>query len=198
MAIASNWWVNTQPGPAFPGGTTVGGGGSIHSTNTAGVVQYRSPLDAARAARGQLPQAEYPDGYLGTIVDRRQDKLLEAVQEKLTERSYQRGVHKGEKISRTDYLWPTEIIGPMDRIKAQSRARRVDNSASGLFEVPRFAPTGNPVERLAHMGKTAGLSAPEQRNIYKQYGVSIAKNPVVIQDPGHKEHLQKMLPRYAM
>ena len=198
MAIASNWWVNTQPGPAFPGGTTIGGGGSISSSNTAGVVQYRSPLDAARAARGQLPQAEYPDGYLGTITDRREDKLLEAVQEKLTERSYQRGVHKGEKIARTDYLWDTDIVDPMGRIVTESRSPRTTVEGTTMYRVPRFAPTGNPVERLAHMGKTAGLSAPEQRNVYKQYGVSIAKNPVVIQDPGRKEHLQKMLPRYAL
>jgi hypothetical protein len=133
------------------------------------------------------------DGYLGTIVDRRQDRLLQAVQERLTERSYQRGVHKGEKIARTDYLWNTSVVDPMGRIKAQARAEKVGNT----LQVPRYVPTGNPVEKLAHLGKTAGLSAPEQRQVYKQYGVSMAKNPVVIQDPGHKEHLQKMLPNYA-
>lgn len=194
--MPTNWWVpgasGGNPGPTFPGGATTGGGG--FTKQTAGAVQYRSPLDAARAARGSMPHAEYPDGYLGTIVDRREDRLLEAVQERLTERSYQRGIHKGEKIARTDYLWDTSVVDPMGRIRAQARATQVGNT----MQVPRYAPTGNPVEKLAHMGKTAGLSAPEQRQVYKQFGVSMAKNPVVIQDPGIKEHMQKMLPRYAM
>ncbi len=192
--IGSNWWVpqsGGNPGPAFPGGATTGGGG--FTQKTAGAVQYRSPLDAERAAKGSMPHAEYPDGYLGTIIDRQQDKLLSAVQERLTERSYQRGVHKGEKIARTDYLWDTSVIDPMGRIKAQARARKIGNT----MQVPRFAPTGNPVEKLAHLGKTAGLSAPEQQKVYKSFGVSMAKNPVVNQAPGMNEHLQKMLPNYA-
>lgn len=192
----ANWWVNTQPGPTFPGGTTVGGGG--YASENAGAVQYRSPLDAARAAQGQLPQAQYPDGYLGTIVDRREDRLLEHVQEKLTERSYQRGVHVGEKLSHSDYFWSDKSISPDMRLRAQAKAEVIDNEGGQLMIVKRFAPTGNPVERLAHMGKTAGLSAPEQMNMFKQYGVSPSKNPVVLQDPDHNARKQKMLPRYTM
>lgn len=184
----ANWWVDSQPGPGAPGGTTTGGGGS------AGVVQYRSPLDAARASQGKVPSAEYPDGYLGTIIDRHEDKLLAKVQEKLTERSYQRGVHKGEKIDGTDYFWEGKSITPDMRLRAEARA----TTNGYTMQVPRFAPTGNPVERLAHLGKTAGLSAPEQMNIAKQYGVSVSKNPVVLQDPDEMARKQKMLPRYAM
>lgn len=191
MAIAQNWWVPTGAGPASPGGTTAGGGGTLHN---AGVIQYRTPIDAARAARGHLPHAEYPDGYLGTIVDRHEDRLLDKVQEKLTERSYQRGVHKGERIARTDYFWDTAVLDPQAGLRREAKtAKRTGNTVS----VERFAPAGNPVERLAHMGKTAGLSAPEEAKVYKQFGVSIAKNPVVIQDPGRKERMQKMLPTYA-
>jgi hypothetical protein len=194
--VASNWWVPTQPGPAWPGGAEVGGGGSIHN---AGVVQYRSPLDAQRAARGSMPHAEYPDGYLGTITDRREDRLLDAVQERLTERSYQRGVHKGEKIQRSDYFWDQSCVDPMGRLKAEARAKPMSTGGGArVMLVERYAPTGNPVERLAHLGKTAGLSAPEQADMYKRYGVSIAKNPVVINDPGRNERMQKMLPRYVM
>lgn len=188
----ANWWVSGgNPGPSVPGGTTYGGGGSIGGT--AGAVQYRSPLDAKRAAAGQLPQAEYPDGYLGTIIDRQQDKLLASVQERLTDRSYQRGVHKGAKIDGSDYFWDTSVVDPMGRIRAESRAVNTGYT----MQVRRYAPTGNPVERLAHMGKTAGLSTPEQMGIAKQYGVSVAMNPVVIQDPGRKERMMKMLPQYA-
>jgi hypothetical protein len=189
MPINSNWWVPSQPGPAFPGGAAVGGGGSIE---TAGAVQYRTPLDAERAAAGRTGQAEYPDGYLGTITDRREDKLLSAVQERLTERSYQRGVHKGEKIASNDYFWSAPV-DPNSRLKAEAKGVREGN----LTLVPRYTPTGNPVERLAHLGKTAGLSAPEQMDVYRRFGVSTAMNPVVNQDPGRKERLMKMLPNYA-
>lgn len=188
--VASNWWIDTYPGPTFPGGTTVGGGGSYN----AGVVQYRSPLDAVRAARGTLPHAEYPDGYLGTIIDRQSDKLLDAVTNKLTERSYQRGVHKGEKIARTDYFWDETVLDPDSGLRRQARSAKQQGNT---IQVERWCPKGNPVERLAHMGKTAGLSAPEQEKVYKQFGVSIARNPVVNQDPTRKARMQKMLPDYA-
>lgn len=193
----SNWWVTQSggnPGPVAPGGATTGGSGSIGArSGTAGVVQYRNSLDARRSATGQLPQAEYPDGFLGTIVDRHEDKLMRAVQEKLTERSYQRGVHKGAKIDHSDYFWDGKVIDPMLRIRAEARAKQEGYT----MNVKRFKPTGNPVERLAHMGKTAGLSTPEQMGLAKQFGVSVAKNPVVISDPDRKARLQKMIPSYA-
>ena len=184
--MPNNWWVDTQPGPTFPGGTTTGGGGN------AAVIHYRSPLDAARAAKDKIPGAEYPDGYLGTITNRREDRLLDKVQEKLTERSYQRGVHKGSKIDNRDYFWP-DGNDPMRRIKAESR---FEQDGSRML-VERNKPTGNPVEKLAHLGKP-GLSAPEQMAIAKQYGVSVSKNPVVIQDPTRVARMSKMLPRYAI
>lgn len=190
MANTSNWWVPAQPANNMPGQATYGGGG----TYDAGVIQYRSNLDAKRAAHGQLPHAQYPDGYLGTLSqDRRQDKLLDAITEKLTERSYQRGIHKGEKISRSDYFWPEGSSPYRGLVREYTTAERGKNTIS----VRRYAPTGNPVERLAHLGKTAGLTPPEQQKLYKQYGVSMAKNPVVISDPDTKARMQKMLPQYA-
>lgn len=185
MANTTNWYVPSQPYNGQPGQATYGGGGS------ADVLQARTPLDAKRMASG-LGFASYPDGYLGNITDRREDKLLEAVQEQLNKKSYQRGVHKGEKIAHTDYFWPANS-DPMRRIRAESRYIQGENTMS----VPRFAPTGNPVERLAHMGKTAGMSSSETTALYRQYGVSQAKNPVVISDPSAKARMQRMLPSYA-
>lgn len=191
MANTSNWYVPNE-GMGQPGVHTVGGGGSYN----AGAIQSRSPLDAKRMATGQLGQAQYPDGYLGSLSqDRQQDKLLDAVQEQLNKKSYQRGVHKGEKIDGSDYFWPQEF-DPMRRVKAEARFTNVVNNGYTM-DVKRFAPVGNPVERLAHMGKLGGLNRPEDENIYKQYGVSMAKNPIVIQDPGIKERKQLMLPQYA-
>lgn len=189
MANTSNWWVPSQPSDSSPGSHTYGGGGSYNAS----VIQYRSTLDAKRAAHGQLPYAQYPDGYLGTLSqDRRQDKLLDNITEKLTQRSYQRGVHKGEKIARTDYFWPSDA-DPMRRIRAEANYIQGPNTMA----VTRFTPRGNPVERLAHLGKTAGLTPPEQQKLYKQYGVSMARNPVVISDPDRQAKMQKMRPRYA-
>lgn len=190
MVNSTNWYVPNE-GTNMPGSHTYGGGGG-----NAGVVQYRSPLDQARAGDGQVPYAQYPDGYLGSLSqDRRQDKLMDAVQSQLNKKSYQRGVHKGEKIERDDYFWPQDF-DPMRRIKAESRFTNVVNNGYTM-DVKRFAPTGNPVERLAHLGKLGGLKSPEDENVYKSYGVSMAKNPVVPQDPDRAARLQKMLPQYA-
>jgi hypothetical protein len=184
----SNWWVPNQPTNNTPGGVTYGGGGSYKSD----VVQYRSSLDAARAGHGQIGMAAYPDGYLGTLSqDRRQDKLLNAVINKLTDRSYQRGVHKGEKIAPSDYFWQ-DGFSPDEGLRREARTAV---KGRNTISVQRFSPRGNPVERLAHLGKLGGLSAPEQENMYKKYGVSMAKNPVVITDPKNKPFIERMRPR---
>jgi hypothetical protein len=162
----------------------VGGGGAV---------QYRDPLDQARSAGGTLPYAEYPDGYLGTITDRREDKLLEKVQERLTDRSYQRGVHLGSKIGARAYYWSPDCNPTMGLERQAMTAQRAGN----MITVDRYAPSGNPVERLAHQGKTAGLSPPEQMEMYRKYGVDPAKNPIVTPDPSRKERMKGLLPGYA-
>lgn len=58
---------------------------------------------------GKTPEAQYPDGLLGTIRSRREDRLLDAVKTKIGDRSYQRGVHKGIQIDAQDYFWPQEL-----------------------------------------------------------------------------------------
>lgn len=175
----SNWWLNTQPGPAAPGGTTVGGGG--YGTNG---ISYRSPLDARRSMAGQ--ESQWPDGYLGTITDRQQDKVLAKVQEKLTERSYQRGVHVGSKVGQDQYYW-TPTVNPDCGLQRQAAAVLEGN----VILTARFAPSGDPAERLAHMGKTAGLTPPEAMNLARQYGV----------DPGSGQppsRLASMLPPWSV
>lgn len=68
----------------------------------------RSVLDARRMMYNRTPQAEYPAGYLGTITDRRSDRVLDSLKARVNQRSYQRGVHLGERIDPGDYLWPDE------------------------------------------------------------------------------------------
>lgn len=84
------------------------------------VMSFRDPLDARRAMQGQVPTAQYPDGYLGTIQSRREDRLLDSLKNRQNQRSYQRGVHKGEKVDPGDYMWPAEF-GPMTGLERQAR-----------------------------------------------------------------------------
>ena len=86
--------------------TNYGGGGTPVA---------RSELDFLRLGVGRAPQAEYPDGYLGTIRSRRDDrgrpsstsdKVLNSLKVRIGQRSYQRGVHKGERIDSAGYYYP--------------------------------------------------------------------------------------------
>jgi hypothetical protein len=77
-----------------------GGGGDVPEP------WWRDNLDFRRSMWRQTPEASYPDGYLATIRSRRDDRLLDSLKNRLTQRSYQRGVHKGERIDPGDYLWP--------------------------------------------------------------------------------------------
>jgi hypothetical protein len=69
---------------------------------------FRDALDAARSLYNKEPQAHYPDGYIDTTVTSRQaDKVAGALWR--NQKAYSRGVHKGERIDMSDYLWPTEF-----------------------------------------------------------------------------------------
>lgn len=120
----SNWQYSTVLGGTNPAQPVVAGGGGQ-------VVSFRDPLDARRAQQGFVPTAEYPDGYLGLIQSRREDRLLDSLKNRLNQRSYQRGVHKGEKVDPADYLWPKEF-GPMTGLERQA--------ATGLRAAPLMTP----------------------------------------------------------
>lgn len=84
---------------------------------------FRDQMDARRSMWRRTPDAEYPDGYLGTIVGRRQDRLLKAIGKQMNRRVYDRGVHKGERIDQSDYFWPGDQH-PMRGLVAQAEGRR--------------------------------------------------------------------------
>lgn len=187
------WWVNEGGFPGILPGSNYGSGGNAAAS---GAVQFRSPLDAARAAGGRLPQAEYPDGYLGNITGRQSDKLLQNLQTRLTAQSFQRGVHKGSRIAPKDYFWPEGNVTPEAGLERQARGVR------GLYTIacPKQSPTGDPIEFLAHMGKTSGMATPGELGRKMQeardYGVNPAMNPIVLQDPQQQVHFAKLGPRY--
>lgn len=126
----SNWQYGTTLGGTNPAQPVVAGGGGQ-------VISFRDPMDARRAQQGFVPTAQYPDGYLGTIQSRREDRLLDSLKNRLNQRSYQRGVHKGEKVDPADYLWPKELT-LMSGIERQAQA--VVNPLDGTYMSPRAAP----------------------------------------------------------
>jgi hypothetical protein len=66
-------------------------------------------LDNLRMYWRRTPEAQYPDGYLGTVPSRRGDRLLDGLKARQTNRPYTRGIHKGERIDTRDYEWPPEF-----------------------------------------------------------------------------------------
>jgi hypothetical protein len=136
--------------------TTTGGGGTP--------IVPRSDLDFLRLGVGRVPQAEYPDGYLGTIRSRRDDRgngtdtVLDSLKNRQNQRGYQRGVHKGERIDQAQYFWP-EGLKPDRRLKQSLYS--VDYIDGGIsMMVNRNAPKQRlaPAPHLVNDGK-ANVSA---------------------------------------
>lgn len=190
----TNWWVDSFPA-SVPGGTVYGNGGGGYAGTD--MLAARDPLDAKRMAAGFAPGASYPDGYLGFLAgDRQQDKVLGALQTRMTPTSYQRGVHKGGIVGAQAYFW-NEDMNPDAGLARESAARAEDIEGGVVLQVKRFAPTGNPVELLAHGGKTAGMTDREQEAYARSAGADPAKNPVTITDPARALRMRQNLPRWS-
>lgn len=154
---ATNRYGQVQPG----GSVYFGGGGSIPEPF------FRDQLDAQRSMYRRIPSAEYPDGYLGTIQSRREDRLLNAVKSRVTQRSYQRGVHKGERIDPADYFWPPDFQ-PTNGLKAE---------AIGMRQAP--------VQTLAER-----LMATEQQMIPR------GSQSLIMMDPVRRARLARLAPNW--
>lgn len=109
----------------------------------------RDSLDARRMMVGATPEAQYPDGLLGTIRSRRDDRLLDALKDRQSKRPYQRGVHKGERVDPRDYFWDPQAMTPTMGLERESRAVWDGNQ----FLVQRFAPNGRETILLAQRDK---------------------------------------------
>ena len=135
----TNWRYEMPMGADGPGTT-------VYSTGPHPV--FRDSLDQRRSAWNRIPGADYPDGYLGTIRSRRDDRMLKGVQERAGARPYNRGVHKGERIDRADYFWPADsTVAPMAGLTRQA--------TTGL----RHAPTNEPDRSiLVNDGKVAPMA----------------------------------------
>jgi len=134
-------------GVGQPGSIPQGGGGGYGPRPF-----FRDMMDARRSAVF-TPDATYPDGYLGTIRSRRDDRLLNALKGRQNQRAYQRGVHKGERIDKASYYWPPEF-GPEDGLKAE---------AAGMRQAPRtqYTPVWSP-RQFAVSGAEPGIGVRSQ------------------------------------
>jgi hypothetical protein len=170
----SDWQYLTPYNIGQPGSNVRANGGA-----GAQALTFRSALDAARTPMGQrVPAAEYPDGYLGTIQSRREDRLLNSLKNRLNQRSYQRGVHKGERIDPADYFWPEELR-PTSALEYQARG-------------VKWTQRGNPVEHLVNGGTTAFTSPAELAALQQQVGL---RNPgLEYIDPIRAERQRRLLP----
>lgn len=157
--------------------TQYGGGGGMPISG------FRSILDARlAAATGKTPEAQYPDGYLGSVIDRRQDKLLQTVRNNA--RSYTRGVHKGSRISATDYFWPDDFT-PYSSLE---RRMAGDNH--------KYSASGSPIERLAHGGKY--ITNAEAKQFAEDIGVQVDPQMKVVSPEVRAFHRKFNLPQYNM
>jgi hypothetical protein len=187
----SNFWISNFPGgvgqPAAP---AYGGGGTD-------MLAARDPLDAKRQAAGFAPGASYPDGYLGNVGGRQNDKLA-VLQSRLTPTSYQRGVHVGEKQPKNAYSWSPDM-NPTMGLERQMQAVPVDQEGGLVYQAPRQTVTGNPVEMLANDGKTASLSTRDQERALIARGGDPSMNPVTQLSPDRAIRMRSshMLPQWS-
>jgi len=154
------------------------GAGGMYGTNTnyggGGVPVARSELDFLRLGVGRTPQAEYPDGYLGTIRTRRDDKgrnsstsdrVLDGLKVRVGQRTYQRGVHRGERIDVQDYYYP-EGLDNMRGIARQMKGRKQGNVivTKRNADQAMFAPAPHlPNDGKANMRSTSPMSLDKRR-----------------------------------
>lgn len=124
-----------------------------------GLPVARGELDAIRIGTGRVPTAEYPDGYLGTLRSRRDDRLLDSIKNRVGQKSYQRGVHKGERIEPSAYFWSPDFNSDMG-IKRQMKAQYTNLEGVNVFITPKFGQDLRlmPAPHLVNDGKANTVS----------------------------------------
>ena len=149
------------------------GGNGLYGYNNqggAGTPVARDEMDATRIGVGRIPSADYPDGYLGTIRSRRDDRLLDSIKSRVNQKAYQRGVHKGERIEPSMYFWP-EGLNDMSGIQRHMMARPVNIDGVITYQIPRNAPQVQllPAPHLVNDGKANTVAdEPAQINARRQ------------------------------
>jgi hypothetical protein len=155
--VAGNW-NNFSPQQNWQS-TGLNGLQGYNNMGGQGTPVARGELDSMRIGTGRVPSAEYPDGYLGTIRSRRDDRILDSIKSRVNQKSYQRGVHKGERIEPNAYFWSPEFNAEMG-IKRQMKAKQVESNGVVLWKIPKFGPDIRliPAPHLVNDGKANTVS----------------------------------------
>lgn len=158
------------------------GAGGLYGGNTMGsgsaMPVARSELEASRMGTGRTPEAAYPDGYLGTIRSRRDDRLLDSSKNRVNQRSYQRGVHKGERIDPADYRNPPELQ-PDRGLRRQMMGRATANGV--VVQRASLRTEFDPAPHLVNDGKAN----------------TVADQPYEV-NARRREQLSRMMPNYSV
>lgn len=167
------------------------GAGGLYGTYTnyggGGVPVARSELDFLRMGVGRAPQAEYPDGYLGTIRTRRDDRgrpnstsenVLDSLKVRVGQRSYERGVHKGERIDQSEYYYP-EGLDNMRGIRRQMKSAKQGT----VYMAPR------------HVESMSIAPAPHLPNDGKAGPTVVSDSPMAI-NKVRQEQMRRMSPSW--
>ncbi|CAB4128470.1 hypothetical protein UFOVP111_35 [uncultured Caudovirales phage] len=139
----------------------------------------RGDLDAIRIGTGRVPSAEYPDGYLGTIRSRRDDRLLDSIKNRVGQKSYQRGVHKGERIEPSAYYWSPDF-NDQSSIKRQMKAKQVNINGVMVWTTKKYTQDIRltPAPHLVNDGKSNMRSdAPGTINVQRANQLNYLKSP---------------------
>ena len=166
MSPNQNW--QSLGGNGFNGYANQGGfGGPV----------ARGDLDAVRIGVGRVPSAEYPDGYLGTMRSRRDDRLLDSIKNRVNQKAYQRGVHKGERVDASAYFW-SPSFGDQSGIQRQSKAKLVNINGVNMYMLPRSAPRIDlaPAPHLVNDGKANTVAnSPAEFNVQRASQIAYLK-----------------------
>lgn len=176
--MSANFQYNTTNiGAGQQGSTAYGGGGGMNGSEVK-LAGFRNILDARRAMPeyAKTPGAQYPDGYLGSIVDRRSDKMMQAVRNNV--RSYTRGVHKGSRIERQDYFW-TKDFNMETGLQFQAQGKK-------------WTASGSPTERLVY--SDGFMSQAEEAQLREELNLPVDPQMRGSLDPNVKTAMRKNLP----
>lgn len=143
---------------------------------------FHDELDQRRASWRSTPEAQYPDGYLGTINPRRSDRLLQGLKQRTTAKPYSRGIHKGERRDPSDYMWPEEF-NLFSGLEAEARGEKF--SVPGLqFELG---------EVLTNDGKPNANFMPTIKGLPARDGVVEWNDD----NPDRQAHLRRLAPPWS-
>lgn len=151
MAGAVNNWSASQNWQSLGGNGLYG----YNNQGGAGIPVARDEMDASRIGVGRVPSAEYPDGFLGTIRTRRDDRLLDSIKSRVNQKAYQRGVHKGERIEPSLYFWPMDLTNESGIQRQMNAVPTLVNGAL-TYNTVRNAPQVQltPAPHLVNDGKS--------------------------------------------